>query len=70
MNPEQLESAWYIRTDATRELVGKVFGNVVFAGDTGSETIFITNVISGKIVEDLLGRGITANSRFRVLGDH
>jgi homoserine dehydrogenase len=65
-----LASAWYIRTAATREKVEREFGTVLFTEETGSETAFITNVISGKMLEELLGRGITALSKFRILGDH
>jgi homoserine dehydrogenase len=69
-DPALLESAWYIRTNAARERIEREFGNVMFAKETGSETVFITAVMSGKIVRDLLGRGITALSLFRVLGDY
>jgi len=69
-NPELLESAWYIRTDATREIVEKEFGSVIFAEETGRETVFVTGVLNGKMISDLLNRGITAESKFRVLGDH
>jgi len=69
-DPLLLQSAWYIRTDATRECVEKEFGNVIFANDTGSETAFVTAVMNGKMIDDLLSRGITAKSQFRVLGDH
>ena len=65
-----LNSAWYIRTDATRDKVEKEFGSVIFADDTGSETAFITSVLNGKMVSDLLSRGITAKSQFRILGDY
>ena len=69
-NPAFLESSWYIRTDAAREKIEMLFGNVLFAEHTGSETVFVTGVISGKMVNDLLARGITAKSLFRVLGDY
>jgi len=79
-DPLQLESAWYIRTDATREKVEREFGGVVFASDAVasdafasdacSGTAFKTAVMSGKMVSDLLSRGIPALSIFRVLGDH
>jgi len=65
-----LDSAWYIRTEATRDKVEKEFGSVIFADDTGSETAFITSVLNGKMVSDLLSRGITAKSQFRILGDY
>jgi homoserine dehydrogenase len=70
MDPALLESAWYLRTDASREKIEKEFGNVLFAENTGPETVFVTNVMSGKIIGDLLSRNINALSRFRVLGDH
>jgi len=70
IDPAQLASAWYIRTDASREKVEKEFGSVLFANDTGSETVFVTSVMNGKMIRDLLGRGITAHSQFRILGDH
>jgi len=70
-DPIQLESAWYIRTSAAREKVGREFGEVVFAGDEdGAEIGFKTTVMNGKIVRELLERGIPALSLFRVLGDH
>ena len=69
-DPILLESAWYIRTDAAREKVKREFGEVIFAGDSGPVIAFKTAVMSGKIVEGLLDRGITALSCFRVLGDY
>jgi len=69
-DPMQLESAWYIRTSAPREKVEREFGEVIFAGDTGDVTAFKTAVMSGKIVGDLLGRGLPVLSLFRVLGDY
>ena len=69
-DPLLLDSAWYIRTDSIREKVEKEFGNVLFAEDTGRETAFVTSVMNGKMVNELLGRGITAHSLFRILGDH
>jgi len=65
-----LDSAWYIRTDAAREKVEKEFGSVIFAEDTGNETVFITGVMNKKMISDLLGRGVEAKSQFRILGDH
>jgi len=65
-----LDSAWYLRTDSDREKVEKEFGSVIFARGTGTETAFITSVMNGKMVCDLLNRGISAKSKFRVLGDH
>ena len=70
MDPASLETAWYIRTSAGREKVGFEFGNVVFADEQGDTTAFITSVMNGKMVKDLLGRGIPALSLFRVLGGH
>ena len=70
-DPEQIESAWYIRTDAGREKVGREFGSVVFAdAGNGEDTAFRTAVMNGKKVREILGRGITALSLFRVLGDY
>jgi len=69
-SPELLDSAWYIRTDAPQEKVEKEFGNVLLAEDTGKETAFVTGVMNGKMIRDLLDRGITAKSQFRILGDH
>ena len=66
----QLETSWYIRTDASREKIEREFGHVVFVGDSGSVTAFKTNVMSGKMISDLLSRDINALSIFRVLGDH
>ena len=70
IDSELLESAWYIRTDASREKVEKEFGNIIFATDIKKETVFITAVMSGKKITELLNRGITAKSQFRLLGDH
>jgi len=69
-DPILLESAWYIRTNAERAKVEREFGEVVFAAETGCETAFKTAVMNGKIVRELLGRGIPALSLFRVLGDY
>jgi len=69
-NPVLLDSAWYIRTDASKDKVEKEFGNVLFANDTGSETAFVTGVMNGKMIADLLDRGIIAKSQFRILGDY
>jgi len=67
---ELLDSAWYIRTDASRDKVEKEFGSVIFAEDTGTETAFVTVVMNGKMIANLLDRGINAKSQFRILGDH
>ena len=69
-DPALIASAWYIRTDASREKVEMEFGSVLFADDTGAETVFVTSVMNGKMISDLLDRGITAHSQFRILGDH
>ena len=89
-DPMQLETAWYVRTDAPREKIEREFGRVVFADAAGAggggaeagpgggsaaagangETAFVTAVMSGRMIGDLLGRGINTLSRFRVLGDY
>ena len=69
-DPALLESAWYIRTTAQRDKIEREFGTVRFTDETGSETAFITNVIDRKKLEYLLGRGVTALSKFRILGDY
>jgi len=69
-DPIQLESAWYIRTDAPREKVEREFGSVVFAEGIGQATAFKTGVMNGKMIGDLISRGIPALSLFRVLGDY
>jgi len=69
-DPMQLETAWYIRTDATREKIEREFGHIVFAGENGPETVFKTTVMSGKMVTDLLSRDINVLSLFRILGDY
>ena len=69
-DPLQLESSWYIRTNAGRAKVEREFGEVVFAPDTGDVTAFKTSVMNGRMVRDLLDRGIPALSLFRVLGDY
>ena len=85
-DPMQLESAWYVRTDASREKIMRELGEVIFAADTsagglkdvsagasgGSSAItaFKTAVMSGNKVRDQLSRGINALSLFRVLSDY
>ena len=74
-DPELLESAWYVRTNVTKDKVGHEFGEVVFAeGETAGEkspaTAFRTAVMNGKKVREILNRGIPALSLFRVLGDY
>ena len=65
-----LDSAWYIRTDASHDKIEREFGSVIFAENTGSETAFITSVMNENMVEELLSRGVSPKSQFRVLGDH
>jgi len=69
-DPTQLESAWYVRTNAERQKVEREFGDVMFAPDTGEIAAFKTTVMNGKMVRDMLERGIPALSLFRVLGDY
>ena len=69
-SPMLLDSAWYIRTDASREKVEKEFGNVIFSEGSSIETAFMTGVMNGEMIDDILKRGISAKSQFRVLGDH
>ena len=69
-DPTLLESAWYIRTTADKKTIANEFGEVIFAGEIGSETAFKTINMSGKKVKDILNRGIPALSLFRVLGDY
>ena len=69
-DPILLESSWYVRTCAPRGKVEREFGEVVFAGERGAETAFKTAVMNGRMVKELLGRGIPALSLFRVLGDY
>jgi len=69
-NPALLDSAWYIRTDAPREKVEKEFGNIILAESSDAEVAFITGVMNEEMVNDILKRGISAKSQFRVLGDH
>jgi len=66
----KLETAWYIRTDATKEKIEREFGEVTFAGENNGITAFKTTVLSGKKVNDILERGIKPLSIFRVLGDY
>ena len=70
-DPAMLETAWYIRSDATREKVTREFGEVVFSSESDKNlTAFKTAVMNGVQVKELLERGITALSLFRVLGDY
>jgi len=67
---QQLETAWYVRTNTPREKIEREFGNVIFAGEKDGITAFKTTVMSGRKIHDTLGRGINALSLFRVLGDY
>ncbi|MCL2628855.1 MAG: homoserine dehydrogenase, partial [Oscillospiraceae bacterium] len=69
-DPALIDSAWYIRTDAPRDKIEREFGTVIFAENTGDENAFITSVVNKKMIDELLSRGITALSVFRILGDH
>ena len=70
-DPEQMASAWYVRTDAPREKVEREFGGVVFAGDGDGATIaFKTGFMKGNMIKELIARGIPALSLFRILGDY
>ena len=66
----QLESSWYVRTDASREMAERVFGEIVYAGEIGSVSAFKTAFMNYSKVKSLLDRGIPALSLFRVLGDY
>jgi len=65
----QLETAWYIRTDAKKEDIEREFGEVVFAGENNGITAFKTGVLSGEKINDILKRSIKPLSIFRVLGE-
>ena len=72
-DPTQLESAWYVRTDATIEKIEREFGDVIFAEgafDTSSTIAFKTSFMNGNKIKDLIDRGIPALSLFRILGDY
>ena len=70
-DPAQLASAWYVRTDAKREKVERVFGGVVFAGENDGATIaFKTGFMNAKMIRGLIDHGVPALSLFRILGDH
>ena len=70
LNPMLLESAWYIKSNVSREKIEKEFGSVIFAESPDTNIAFITGVMNGKMINDLLDRGIMAQSQFRILGDH
>ena len=73
VDPLQLESPWYIRTDATREKVLHEFGEVTFAGNASNGdavTAFKTGFMNNSKVHSIIDRGINAISLFRVLGDY
>jgi len=65
-----LDSAWYIRSNTPREKIEQIFGNVIFAEASNDENAFITSVMNGKMIDDLLNRSITTLSKFRILADH
>ena len=71
-DPAMLETAWYVRTNETREKVEREFGDVVFLNyeGCGSVTAFKTAVMNGNKIKEQLERGVPALSLFRVLGDH
>ena len=70
-DPIKLETAWYVRTDVGRDKINREFGDVVFASSSDNNMVaFKTGSMNGKIIHDLLNRGITALSLFRILGDH
>jgi len=69
-DPALLDSAWYIRTNASRDKVKREFGSVIFAENSVEESAFITGVMNGNMISELLNRGIIPKSQFRVLGDH
>jgi homoserine dehydrogenase len=70
-DPVKLETAWYVRTDAKPSMVEREFGSVLFVPNNQGNTIaFKTGSMNGKIIKDLLNRGITALTLFRVLGDY
>ena len=70
IDPIQLESAWYVKTNADRKKVEREFGEVMFAPETGDLSAFKTAVMNGKMIGEMLARGIPAFSIFRVLGDY
>ena len=71
-DPLLLESAWYVRADISKEKAAKHFGQVIFAENTQSagQTAFITPVMSGKTVSEVMGTEIVPSSLFRVLSDY
>ena len=69
-DPMALESAWYVRTTADRARIEHEFGEVVYAGESGSVNAFKTAFLSEKKIKGILDRGIPALSLFRVLGDY
>ena len=71
-NPLLLESAWYIRANISKEKALKHFGRIIFAENTQNAdgTAFITPVMSGKTISEVLGADITPSSIFRVLSDY
>jgi len=69
-DPMQLETAWYIRTDATKNKIEREFGQVIYADENTAAIAFKTAVMSGKKIKDMLDRGVEAFSVFRILGDY
>jgi len=71
-----IDSAWYVRANATRDKIKHEFGTVIFAEKNTDETAkneenaFITSVMNKNMINELLSRGITALSKFRILADH
>ncbi|MCL2365758.1 MAG: homoserine dehydrogenase [Oscillospiraceae bacterium] len=66
-DPAQLETAWYIRTDAPKAKIEREFGDVIFAGESNGTIAFKTMMLSGKKINDILARGIKPLSIFRIL---
>ena len=60
-----VESAWYIRTNASRADITRLFGEAAGGVTEGAETAFITGLMSRRAVEEK-DRGVTALSLFRI----
>ena len=70
-DPAKLETSWYIRTNASRDKIEREFGGVVFATKAEGKIIaFKTGSMNGKMIKDLIDRGVPALSIFRILGDY
>ena len=66
-DPGLIETAWYIRTDASPEKIKAVFGDVDIIGDgKAAETAFTTGLLSKNEMDRLLGT-LPALSAFRIL---